>query len=70
MTSLIFLYHLTKSLPNQTLGNLSKMVIFCSFLAVTPVWDLIETFGFRVDDPRDFPEKNYQTKHHTTSQKW
>ena len=24
---------------------------FCSFLAITPVWDLVETWGFRVDDP-------------------
>ena len=32
------------------------MVIFHSFLAITPVWDLIETWGFRVDDPYDFPD--------------
>ena len=32
------------------------MVIFCSFLAISPVWDLIETWCFRVDDPCDFPE--------------
>ena len=25
------------------------------FLAITPVCDLIETWGFRVDDPCDFP---------------
>jgi len=30
-------------------------VIFRSFLAITPVWDLIETWDFRVDDPCDFP---------------
>ena len=29
---------------------------FCSFLAITPVWDLIETWGFCVDDPCDFPD--------------
>ena len=29
---------------------------FCSFLAITPVWDLIETWDFRVDDPCDFPD--------------
>ena len=23
---------------------------------ITPVWDLIETWGFRVDDPCDFPD--------------
>ena len=26
------------------------------FLAITPVCDLIETWGFRVDDPCDFPD--------------
>ena len=25
-------------------------------LTITPVWDLIETWGFRVDDPCDFPD--------------
>ena len=56
VTSLIFLYHLTKNLPNQTSRNLLKIVIFRSFLAITPVWDLIETWGFRMDDPCDFPD--------------
>ena len=27
-----------------------------SILAITPVWYLIETWGFRVDDPCDFPD--------------
>ena len=31
-------------------------MIFHSFLAITLVWDLIETWGFRVDDPCDFPD--------------
>ena len=31
-------------------------MIFRSFLAITPVWDLIETWGFRVDDPCEFPD--------------
>ena len=56
VTSLIFLYHLTKKLPNQILCNLLKIVIFRSSLAITPVWDLIETWVFRVDDPCDFPD--------------
>ena len=30
------------------------MVIFHSFLAITPVWDLTKTWGFHVDDPYDF----------------
>ena len=25
-------------------------------IAITPVWDFIETWGFRVDDPCDFPD--------------
>ena len=29
---------------------------FSQFLAITKVWDLIETWGFRVDDPSDFPD--------------
>ena len=63
-TSLIFLYHLTKNLPNQISLILFKMVIFHSFLAITPVWDVIETWDFCVDDPCDFldipisPQKN------------
>ena len=56
VTYLIYLCHLTKNLPNQTSRNLLKMVIFHSFLAITPVWDLIETWGFCVDDPCDFPD--------------
>ena len=56
VTFLIFLYHLTKNLSNQTSRNLLKTVIFRSFLAITPVWDLIETWDFRVDDPCDFPD--------------
>ena len=46
------------------------MVIFHSYLVITPVWDVIETWGFCVDDPCDFPDipispqKNYQTKPH------
>ena len=56
VTSLILLYHLTKKLPNQTSRNLLKIVIFHSFLAITPVWDLIETWGFRVDDACNFPD--------------
>ena len=72
VTSLIFLYCLTKNLPNQISRNLLKMVIFRNFLATTPVWDLKETWAFRVDDPCDFPDipvtsqKNYQTKHYAT----
>ena len=56
VTSLIFLYRLTEKLPNQISRNLLKMVIFRSFLAITPVWDLIETWGFHLDDPCDFPD--------------
>ena len=26
------------------------------FLAINQVWDLIETWGFRMDDPYDFPD--------------
>ena len=51
VTFLIFLYHLTKNLRNQTSHNLLKMIIFHSFLAITPVWDLIETWGFCMDLP-------------------
>ena len=40
-----------KNLPNQISRNLLNMVIFAVFLAITPVWDLIETWGFQVDDP-------------------
>ena len=40
-----------KNLPNQISRNLLNMVIFFSFLAITPVWDLIETWGFQVNDP-------------------
>ena len=29
---------------------------FSQFLAITPVWDMIETWGFHMDDPRDFPD--------------
>ena len=29
---------------------------FLQFLAITQVWDLIETWGFRVDDHSDFPD--------------
>ena len=29
---------------------------FLQFLAITQVWDLIETWGFRVDDPSDFSD--------------
>ena len=29
---------------------------FTITLTITPVWDLIETWGFRVDDPCDFPD--------------
>ena len=56
VTFLIFLYRLTKNLTNQISHNLLNMVIFAVFLAITPVWDLIETWGFRVDDPCDFPD--------------
>ena len=34
------------------------MVHFHSFLAITPVWDLIETWGLPVDDFCDFPDKS------------
>ena len=57
---------LTTNSPKQNSHNLLK-------LAITPDWDLIETWGFRVDDPCDFPDipishkKIYQTKHHATS---
>ena len=56
VTSLIFLYRLTNKLPNQISPNLFKMVIFYSFWAITQVWDVIETWGFCVDDPCDFPD--------------
>ena len=52
VTSLIFLCHLTKKLPNIT--QPLKNGDFLQFLAITQVWDLIETWGFRVDDPSDF----------------
>ena len=55
-TSLIFLFHLTKNLQNQILRNFLKMVIFHKFLAITRVSNLIETWGFRVDDPCDIPD--------------
>ena len=29
---------------------------FLKFLVITQVWDLIETWGFHVDDPCDFPD--------------
>ena len=29
---------------------------FTITLTITSVWDLIETWGFRVDDPYDFPD--------------
>ena len=29
---------------------------FSQFLAITLVWDLIETWGFRVDDPCNFSD--------------
>ena len=29
---------------------------FLQFLAITQVWDLIETWGFHVDDPCDVPD--------------
>ena len=32
------------------------MVIFRSFLAGTPVWVFIETWGFCVDNPYDIPD--------------
>ena len=56
VTFLILLYRLTKKLPNQISRNLLKIVIFHSFLAITQVLDLIETWGFRVDDHSDFPD--------------
>ena len=28
---------------------------FCNFLAITPVWDLTETWGFHINNPYDFP---------------
>ena len=54
VTSLIFLCQLTKKLPNitQTLKNGHVT----QFLAITQVWDLIETCGFCVDDLSDFPD--------------
>ena len=55
VTFLVVLYHLTPNSPKQKSCNLLKNVIFHSFLAITPVWDLIETWNFRVDDPCDFP---------------
>ena len=33
-----------------------KIMIFHSFLAITPVWDLIETWGFCMDDHYDTPD--------------
>ena len=39
--------YITQSLKN---GDVSQ------FLAIIQVWDLIETWGFRVDDPSDFPD--------------
>ena len=56
VTFLIIINHLTKSLWNKISRNFLKMVIFRSFLAITPVWDLIQTWSFRVDDPCDFPD--------------
>ena len=45
---------MTNSL-NLKSHNLLKMVIFDSFLAITPVPNLIVIWGFWVDDPCDFP---------------
>ena len=45
-----------KKLLNQISPNLFKMVIFHNFLAITPVWNVIETWDFCVDDPCDFPD--------------
>ena len=55
----------TKPSITQPLKNCD----FLQFLAITQVWDVIETWGFCVDDPCDFldipisPQKNYQTSH-------
>ena len=54
---------LTTNSPNQNLPNLLK-------LAITPDWDLIETWGFHVDDHSDFPDISispHQIKYHATS---
>ena len=58
-----------KKLPNQTSRNLSEIVIFCSFLAITPVSDLIETCGFCVDDPCDFPDVSISSHKNFTKPK-
>ena len=62
-------HKLTKPKITQPLKNDD----FGSFLAITPVWNLIETWGFRVDDPCDFPDSPIsstqidQTKNYATS---
>ena len=40
----------------QTSRNLLKIVIFLKFLVISPVWELIDTWGFHVDVPCDFPD--------------
>ena len=69
ITFLIVPYHLTTNSPNQNSHNLSKMVIFSSFLAITPVWDLIETWGFCVDDVCCFPDTPISPQHKFTKTK-
>ena len=57
VTSLRVLYQIYQTKHN---------VIFGSFLAITPVWNFIETWGFRVDDPCDFPDSPISAHNNVT----
>ena len=43
---------------------------FLQFLAITPFWDLIETWGFRVDDPYDLLDNSIKSLGLLTKPKW
>ena len=56
---------MTNSLNQKSL-KLLKMVIFGRFLAITHVWDSIETWGFHMDDPCDFPDSPISAHNNVT----
>ena len=54
MTSLTVLYCQLINLPNKTSQNLFKLVIF----GISQLWDLIETWGFPMDDLCELPDSS------------
>ena len=62
---------INRSKPFFFQRNLSKMVIFGSFLVISQLWDLIKTWGFPEDDSYNHPDSSISphdkfTKPHLT----